>query len=145
VKDLTKDSIGINLPAVPISLHRDVGDANILANPKIRARNRERAKIMIGDKLPIVTTTGNASNGGFISESVQYVDVGLKLDIEPTIYLDDEVALKIGLEVSSLQRTITTASGSLVYQLGTRNTSTTLRCATVKPSCSRGWSISKSA
>jgi general secretion pathway protein D len=127
VKDLNRDAIGINLPPVPVKLHRDVGNANLLANPKIRARNHEKARILIGDKLPIVTTTGSAANSGFISESVQYVDVGLKLDVEPTVYLDDEVSIKIGLEVSSLERSVTTASGSLVYQLGTRNTNTTLR------------------
>lgn len=124
---LNKDSIGINLPSVMLNLHRDVGDVNILANPKIRARNRERAKVMIGDKLPVVTTTGNAGSSTFISESVQYVDVGLKLEVEPNIYLDDEVAIKIGLEVSSLVREIKTAGGSLVYQIGTRTANTVLR------------------
>lgn len=110
-----------------LNLHRDVGEVNLLANPKIRARNREKAKVMIGDKLPVVTTTGNATNNGFISESVQYVDVGLKLDVEPDIYLDDEVAVKVGLEVSSLVNQITTAGGSLVYQIGTRTANTVLR------------------
>lgn len=127
LKSLNRDSIGINLPDVRINLHRDVGDVNILANPKIRARNREKAKILIGDKLPVVTTTGSSNNSSFISESVQYVDVGLKLDVEPNIYLDDEVAIKVGLEVSSLVREIKTAAGSLVYQIGTRTASTVLR------------------
>lgn len=124
---LNRDTIGVNVPAVTLNLHRDVGDVNILANPKIRARNREKAKIMIGDKLPVVTTTGSAGNSNFLSESVQYVDVGLKLDVEPNIYLDDEVAIKIGLEVSSLVREVKTGGGSLVYQIGTRTASTVLR------------------
>ncbi|MCX7289584.1 cohesin domain-containing protein [Janthinobacterium sp.] len=127
LKSLNRDSIGINLPDVRINLHRDVGDVNILANPKIRARNREKAKILIGDKLPVVTTTGSSNNNSFISESVQYVEVGLKLDVEPNIYLDDEVAIKVGLEVSSLVREIKTSAGSLVYQIGTRTASTVLR------------------
>ncbi|WP_338771837.1 cohesin domain-containing protein [Massilia sp. METH4] len=127
VGSLNSNSIGIGLPDVTLNLHRDVGDVNILANPRIRARNREKAKIMIGDKLPVITTTGNATNSGFISESVQYVDVGLKLDVEPNIHLDDEVAIKVALEVSSLVREIKTASGSLVYQIGTRSANTVLR------------------
>ncbi|MDR7050141.1 general secretion pathway protein D [Duganella sp. 3397] len=127
VRSLNRDSIGINLPDVRINLHRDVGDVNILANPKIRARNREKAKVMIGDKLPVVTTTGSSNNNSFISESVQYVDVGLKLEVEPNITLDDEVAIKVGLEVSSLVREVKTSAGSLVYQIGTRTASTVLR------------------
>lgn len=124
---LNRDSIKVGLPPAMLNLHRDVGDVHILANPQVRARNREKAKILIGDKLPIVTTTGNAGNGGFLSESVQYVDVGLKLDVEPTVYLDDEVALRVGLEVSSMVRDIKTSTGSLVYQIGTRTASTVLR------------------
>lgn len=127
VKALNKDAIGVNVPSLTLNLHRSVGDVTILANPKIRARNREKAKIMIGDKLPVVTTTGSINNSGFISESVQYVDVGLKLEVEPNIYLDDEVAIRVGLEVSSLVNTVKTAAGSLVYQIGTRTASTVLR------------------
>ncbi|WP_017879008.1 MULTISPECIES: hypothetical protein [unclassified Janthinobacterium] len=127
VKNINRDTIGINVPNVLINLHRDVGNVHILANPKIRARNREKAKILIGDKLPVITTTGSATNSGFISESVQYVDVGLKLEVEPNIYLDDEVAIKIGMEVSSLVREIKTSGGSLVYQIGTRTANTVLR------------------
>jgi general secretion pathway protein D len=58
---------------------------------------------------------------------VNYLDVGLKLDIEPTVSLDDEVSMKLALEVSSILETITRASGTQAYRLGTRNTSTTLR------------------
>lgn len=121
------NNIGINTPSLTINMHKDVSDSNILANPKIRARNHEKAKIMIGDKLPIVTVTGSSNNNGFLSESVQYVDVGLKLSVEPNIYLDDDVGIKLGLEVSSLVNTIKTAAGSTVYQIGTRNVDTVLK------------------
>jgi general secretion pathway protein D len=58
---------------------------------------------------------------------VSYIDVGLKLDVEPSIRLDDEVDMKVKLEVSSVNQTITSASGTQVYQLGTRNADTVLR------------------
>jgi general secretion pathway protein D len=127
VGKLNRDSIGVTVPSLTINLHRDVDNANILANPKIRARNREKARVLIGDKLPVVTTMGSVTNGGFISESVQYVDVGLKLDVEPNIYLNDEVGIRIGLEVSSLVQAVKTAGGSLVYQIGNRSASTLLQ------------------
>lgn len=127
VGNIKRDSIAVTVPSVTLNLHRDVDNANILANPQIRARNREKAKVLIGDKLPVVTTMGSVTNGGFISESVQYVDVGLKLDVEPNIYLNDEVGIRIGLEVSSLVQAIKTAGGSLVYQIGNRSASTLLQ------------------
>ena len=101
------------------------GDANLLANPRIRTRNREIAKIMIGERVPNITTT--ITSTGFAAESIQYIDVGLKLDVQPTIYLDNEVAIRISLEVSNIVNQVQTKSGTLAYQIGTRNASTILR------------------
>lgn len=53
--------------------------------------------------------------------------MGLKLEVEPDIHLDNEVVIKIGLEVSSLGLPVTNGSGSTVYRVGTRNTATSLR------------------
>jgi general secretion pathway protein D len=75
----------------------------------------------------VITTTA-AATGGFISESVSYLDVGLKLEVEPLIYLEDEVGIKVALEVSNIAREVRGAtSNTLTYQIGTRNASTSLR------------------
>lgn len=116
-------------PLFLLTLHQTDGRTNLLANPQIRVRNKEKAKIHIGDRVPVLTTTAAAA-GTFVSQSVTYLDVGLKLEVEPLVYLDDDVGIKLGLEVSSITNTIQTPSGSgttLVYQVGTRNTSTVLR------------------
>jgi general secretion pathway protein D len=108
-----------------LNLKNQVGDGNMLANPRIRVKNREKAKIHIGDKLPVFTTTSTANVG--VAASVAYLDVGLKLDVEPNVYLDDEVGIKVGLEVSSIVKEIAGPSGSLAYQIGTRTAATMLR------------------
>ncbi len=125
LRGLNADRLGAVLPGTTVNLRREIGDANILANPRIRARNREKAKIMIGDKVPVSTSTTTST--GVISESVQYLDVGIKLDVEPNIYLQDEVAIKMGLEVSSIVNQVRTPGGSLAYQIGSRSVSTVLR------------------
>ena len=98
---------------------------SLLANPRIRARNREKARILIGERVPNITSTSTST--GFVSENVQYIDVGLKLEVEPTISLDDEVAIRVALEVSNIIETVTTRSGTVAYRIGTRNASTLLR------------------
>lgn len=108
-----------------VNMRRDITDSNILANPRIRVRNRESAKIMIGDKVPVVTTTSTAT--GFVSNNIQYLDVGMKLEVQPDVHLQDEVAIKVNLEVSSIVKTITSTNGTSSYQIGTRNASTVLR------------------
>src|SRR5262249_26266313 len=112
-------------PMFSINLKKQDGRTNVLANPRIRVKNREKARIHIGDKVPVITTT--ATSTGFVSETVNYLDVGLKLEVEPNIYLNDDVGIKVGLEVSNIAREIQSTSGSLTYQVGPRNTSTTLR------------------
>lgn len=111
----------------PLTIHAGATDASarLLANPRIRARNHEKAKVLIGDRVPLITTTSTAT--GFASESVNYIDVGLKLDVEPAVHLDNDVAIKISLEVSNIVNTVTTKSGSVAYQIGTRTASTVLR------------------
>ena len=92
-------------PLFLFSLLQQDGSTNVLANPRIRVKNKEKARIHIGDRVPVITTTA-AATGGFVSESVSYLDVGLKLEVEPLIYLDDEVGIKVGLEVSNIAREI---------------------------------------
>ncbi len=118
-------------PLFLFSLHQHDGRTNVLANPRIRVKNKEKARIHIGDRVPVITTTA-AATGGFVSESVTYLDVGLKLEVEPQIFLEDEVGIKVGLEVSNIVRevrstTSTSGGGSLTYQIGTRNATTNLR------------------
>lgn len=112
-------------PSPTINLRKDDSDVNLLANPRIRVRNKEKAKIHIGDKVPVITS--NVTSTGVTSESVSYLDVGLKLDVEPQVHLDGDVAMKVGLEVSNIVREVKSATGTLTYQLGSRNASTALR------------------
>jgi general secretion pathway protein D len=123
LRHLSNSSIGIDNPAA--NLRAENGDTNILANPRIRVKNREKARILIGDRVPVITTTSTANVG--VSESVTYLDVGLKLDVEPNVYLDNEVGVKVNLEVSNIVREIRSASGTLTYQIGTRLATTSLR------------------
>ena len=113
-------------PLFLLSLKQQDSSTSVLANPRIRVRNKEKAKIHIGDRVPVITTTA-AATGGFISESVSYLDVGLKLEVEPLVYLEDDVGIKVGLEVSNIVREIKSTTGSLTYQVGTRSANTVLR------------------
>lgn len=123
--NLRGTNLGAAISDTIITARSDTTDTNLLANPRIRARNHEKAKVMIGDKVPVVTATTTAT--GIVSDSVQYLDVGLKLEVEPDIHLQDEVAIKVGMEVSSIVKQITTPNGTLAYQIGTRNANTVLR------------------
>lgn len=112
---------GINMLGT-LNMQKIDSDANMLANPRIRVRNREKARIHIGDRLPVVTTT-SSSTSSFVGETVTYLDVGLKLEVEPQVMLEDNVVVKINLEVSSANPSKVNAK---FYDVGTRNTNTVL-------------------
>ena len=112
-------------PGVLIDLKAEDGTTNLLANPRIRVKNREKAKIRIGDKVPVITTT--TASTGVSTESVAYLDVGLALDVAPIIHPDNQVSIKMELEVSNVVKEITSKSGLLTYQIGNRRAETVLR------------------
>jgi general secretion pathway protein D len=124
LKNLSSSEIGVT-PNPALNFKDTNGAANLLANPSIRVRNREKARIHIGDRIPVITS--NVASTGTISESVQYLDVGLKLEVEPSVNIEDDVSIRIGLDVGTLGPSFTTANGSRVFQIGTRNASTLLR------------------
>ncbi|MFN0318457.1 MAG: secretin N-terminal domain-containing protein [Burkholderiales bacterium] len=111
-------------PALVANLRKQDTSTRVLANPRIRVKNREKAKIHVGEKVPVVTTTSTANVG--ISSSVSYIDVGLKLDVEPSVHLDDDISIKINLEVSNILEQIP-VKDVFAFRLGTRNATTTLR------------------
>jgi general secretion pathway protein D len=124
IRNLNRSSIGVAINGIGIRARRETGDLNLLANPSIRAKNKERAKFLIGDKVPVVSTV--TSSGGNITENISFIDVGLKVEIEPLISVSNQVTLKVGLEVSSIAKEIKTSTGGIAYQIGARTASTTL-------------------
>jgi len=116
-------------PLAIATLRGSRSNTNLLAKPKIRARNREKAKIMLGEKLPVFTSNLVPGLSGAASTTITYLDVGLKLEIEPQVQLDNDVTIKIALEVSTVTGKVDgpAGSGSSAYQVGTRQATTALR------------------
>ena len=112
-------------PALIASLRGNSGTTNLIANPKLRARNHEKAKVQIGERLPIFTSTAVANAG--VATTVSYIDTGLKLEVEPSVQLDNDVIMKVSLEVNNLIGQVAGPQGAIAYRVGTRNATTSLR------------------
>jgi general secretion pathway protein D len=83
-------------------------DTRILQNPSMRATDGQRAQLKIGQRIPIATgsynagvSTGVASIG--VQTQFQYVDVGVNVDLTPTVHYDHQVTLKMHIEVTAHQ------------------------------------------
>ena len=129
LRDLVSDDLLASPLSATLNLKLEDGDTNILASPRIRVRNREKAKIMIGSRVPVITNTVTplTTGGSVTTGSVQYLDVGLSVEVEPDIHLDNEVAIKVKLDVSNIIKEVTAEGGTLAYEVGTRNANTVLR------------------
>ncbi|MCD6706886.1 MAG: type II and III secretion system protein [Thiobacillus sp.] len=130
LRGLSSGGLLVSPLSATLNLKLEDSDTNVLASPRIRVRNREKAKVMIGSRVPVITNAVTPVSTGtpVITGSVQYLDVGLKLEVEPDIHLDREVVIKVGLDVSSIIREVPNVqSGTLAYEVGTRNASTVLR------------------
>lgn len=126
--NLSKDRINVGgvSPLVTLNLQDTNGRVNLLARPSLRVKNLEKAKIVVGDKVPVITSTMNQVSSS-VTESVSYLDVGLTLEVQPEIQVNDEVGIKVSLEVSNIVKEIRTNTGLLTYQIGTRNANTVLQ------------------
>lgn len=129
LRSLRADDLLVSPLSATINFKLQDSDAKILASPRIRARNKEKAKILIGDRVPTITNTVTPVSTGtsVVTGSVSYQDVGLKLEFEPQVYTNDEVGIKIALEVSNIAAEFTDPQGGRSYQIGTRNANTNLR------------------
>lgn len=130
LRDLTSRQLLVSPPlSATLNLRLQDTDASLLASPRIRARHKEKARILIGDKVPVIinTVTPVASGAPVVTGSVQYLDVGIKLEVEPHIYMENDVGIKLMLEVSNIVKEIAGPNGSLAYQIGTRSAQTNLR------------------
>lgn len=117
----------LTVPSAQYNFGKTLSNAQILVNPKIRVRNKEKAKFNVGTRVPITTTTTNS--GTSTQVNVQYVDVGVKVNAEPQIQLNNEIIIKLSLEASQVINKETVGgkdSATTVVTIGTRNLETVL-------------------
>ena len=87
-------------------------DTRILQNPRIRATDGQHATLKIGSKIPVATgsySAGTAITTASLGVQTQftYLDVGVNIDITPTVHYDREVSLKLKVEVSAQNGSVT--------------------------------------
>jgi general secretion pathway protein D len=88
-------------------------DTKVLQNPSIRATDGQLASMKIGSKIPVATGSYSAGAATGITAGIgvqtqfTYIDVGVNIDMTPTIHLDREVSLKLSVEVSTESGSVT--------------------------------------
>lgn len=111
---------GVNLQGV-INRLIENKKGRLLASPRIATLAGVTAKILIGDKLAVESSQPTTGSTPIIS--VIYVEVGIKLEVTPTVNTDGFITTRIQPEVSN--KTDTTLNGN--PNIRTRQADATLR------------------
>ncbi len=109
LQDLNLSSFAVQIdPLKATALFTD-SSSQILQSPRIRASDREKATLKIGDKIPIATGSfgtpvgvGTAVGAVGVNTQFTYTEVGVTLDIQPTIHPEGQVTLKTTMEISNV-------------------------------------------
>ncbi len=105
-----------------------IGKTNILSSPSITVIHNKEAKILVGSTEPYVTTTTTTPTSGptTTAESVNFIEVGVKLYVTPLIHRDNYVTMKIKPEVSSVTRVLKTSQNNEIPVVETSQAETTV-------------------
>ncbi len=117
-------------------------DTHILQNPRIRATDGQRSTLKIGSRIPVATgsynagvATGTASIG--VQTQFTYLDIGVNIDMTPTVHYDREITLKLQIQVLS-QTGQVTISGVTEPVIGQREANQVIQLKEGEPSILAG-------
>jgi general secretion pathway protein D len=105
-------------------------DTRILQNPRLRATDGQKADLKIGERIPIATgsfsSTATSATSPLVNTQFQYIDVGVNMEMQPTIHYNGDVSLKVKVEISS-ETGSTTISGVTEPIIGQQSIEETIR------------------
>jgi general secretion pathway protein D len=139
---LNANNFAVGLTGGTLNALLNDDDTRILQNPSIRATDGQRATMKIGQKIPVATGSYNAGvSTGVASIGVQtqftYLDVGVNIDMTPTVHYDREVTLKMKIEVLSHASDVT-ISGVTEPVIGQRSSEQVITLKDGEPSLLAG-------
>jgi general secretion pathway protein D len=133
--------VNITNPSLIVNLVKNDGSTNIIANPTVRILDRQKARLLVGERRPfqississvpaVAGTTTTPTTGAVTTTqtNVEYRDLGLKMTLTPTVHLNGEVTVELNFEISAAGAPIAGISGGeLLPPVNTRNLDTFIK------------------
>jgi len=109
---LNSNDFAVTIGAATANALLTDNNTKILQNPRIRAADQQKASLKIGSRIPIATgsyQTGAATAlvSSLVNTQFQYQDVGVNIEVTPTVHFDRDVTLKIKIEVTAQSGSVT--------------------------------------
>ena len=108
---LNATDFAVSVPQAQLNALMSDSDTKLLENPEIRASDGQKASLKIGSRIPIATGSFQPGIGGvginpLVNTQFQYLDVGVNIDVQPTVHLNGDVTLKVTMDISSQTNTV---------------------------------------
>ena len=108
---LNATDFAVSVPQAQLNALFSDSDTKLLQNPEIRASDGQKASLKIGSRIPIATGSFQPGSGGvginpLVNTQFQYLDVGVNIDVQPTVHLNGDVTLKVTMDISSQTNTV---------------------------------------
>ena len=103
---LNSSNFAVTIGSAAVNLLLSDTSTKLLQNPRLRASDNQKSSLKIGEKLPVATGSyqagvATAVTSSLVNTQFQYLDVGVNIDMTPTVHYDRDVSLKMKIEVSS--------------------------------------------
>ena len=110
IKDIIPRAFGVGvvIPQLSIAALQSKNNSRLIASTQIHAFNNEDSSARIGQRVPVRTATisngfnnGNNNNnggGGFLSDVINYEQVGLTLKFKPLVFPNQDVQVAMEIE-----------------------------------------------
>ena len=105
--NLNATDFQVTITAATISALFQDNNTKLIQNPQIRAVDGQKASLKIGERVPIASGSFQPGIGGvginpLVNTQFQYIDVGVNVDVTPTIHANGDVTLKTTMDISSV-------------------------------------------
>lgn len=109
---LNSNDFAVTIGAMTANLLLTDSNTRILQNPRLRATDAQKATMKIGQRIPIATgsyQTGasTALVSSLVNTQFQYIDVGVNIEVTPTVHFDRDITLKMKIEVTAQAGSVT--------------------------------------
>jgi general secretion pathway protein D len=110
--NLNSNDFAITMGAATANLLLSDSNTKVLQSPRLRATNMQKATMKIGERIPIATGTFNTGVSSSVLAGVAqtqftYIDIGVNVEMTPTIHADGDVTLKLKIEDMSEGNSVT--------------------------------------
>ncbi len=107
---LNSTNFAVSIGQAQINLLLTDSTTKILQSPRLRATDGQESIVKIGERLPVATGSyqagvATAVTSSLVNTQFQYLDIGVNVDMKPTVHYDRDVSMKLKIEVSSTNGT----------------------------------------